>query len=166
MTLPTGKKKRGRSSPAEDHGADDCGSSSQPTKRQRLTSNRNPKNLQPSPGSASASPTLSGSPTQQDSEETPIGPPATSEDPPPAKRQNLPRSNQQSLSRSSSKGGTPSEQGDNEEIGSHGEPPTSREPNSTEEQIRVKNHLEIDFCNMLQLRYILCIVCISKPSSS
>ncbi|KAG2308251.1 hypothetical protein Bca52824_027999 [Brassica carinata] len=136
MTLPTGKKKRGRSSPAEDHGADDCGSSSQPTKRQRLTSNRNPKNLQPSPGSASASPTLSGSPTQQDSEETPIGPPATSEDPPPAKRQNLPRSNQQSLSRSSSKGGTPSEQGDNEEIGSHGEPPTSREPNSTEEQIR------------------------------
>ncbi|KAG2328325.1 hypothetical protein Bca52824_011053 [Brassica carinata] len=118
MTLPLGKKKRGRSSPAKDHGADDGNSSSQPTNRQRLTSNRNPKNLQPSPVSASASPTPSGSPTQQDSEETPIGPPATSEDPPPAKSQNLPRSNQQSLSRSSSKGVTPSsEQGDNEEDG-------------------------------------------------
>ncbi|XP_048624872.1 uncharacterized protein At3g43530-like [Brassica napus] len=136
MTLSTGKKKRGRSSSAEEHEADDGGSSSQPTKRPRLTSNRNPKNLQPNPAAASASP------TQPDNEETPIVPPATSEDPPPTKRQNP--SHQQdppdaSISRSSTKGGTPySEQGDNEEMGSHGEPTRSREPNATEEQIMVK----------------------------
>ncbi|CAF2054556.1 unnamed protein product [Brassica oleracea var. botrytis] len=133
MTLSTGKKKQGRSSSAEEHEADDGGSSSQPTKRPRLTSTRNPKNLQPNPAAASASP------TQPDNEETPLGPPATSEDPPPMKRQNP--SHQQdppdaSISRSSTKGGTPySEQEDNEEMGSHGEPPRSREPNATEEQI-------------------------------
>ncbi|CAG7894647.1 unnamed protein product [Brassica rapa] len=133
MTLPTGKKKRGRSSSAEEHEADDGGSSSQPTKRPRLTSNRNPKNLQSNPAAASASP------TQPDNEETPLGPPATSEDPPPTKRQNPPHQQDPldaSISRSSTKGGTPySEQGDNEEMGSHGEPPRLREPNATEEQI-------------------------------
>nr|VDC66224.1 unnamed protein product [Brassica rapa] len=133
MTLPTGKKKRGRSSSAEEHEADDSGSSSQPTKRPRLTSNRNPKNLQSNPAAASASP------TQPDNEETPLGPPATSEDPPPTKRQNPPHQQDPpdaSISQSSTKGGTPySEQGDNEEMGSHGEPPRLREPNATEEQI-------------------------------
>jgi len=162
MTLPTGKKKRGRSSSAEEHEADDGGSSSQPTKRPRLTSNRNPKNLQPNPAAASASA------TQPDNEETPLGPPATSEDPPPTKRQNP--SHQQdppdaSISRSSTKGGTPySEQGDNEEMGSHGEPPRSREPNATEEKM-VRNHFEISFCNMLERRYIV-YRCTSKPSST
>ncbi|CAG7885588.1 unnamed protein product, partial [Brassica rapa] len=133
MTLPTGKKKQGRSSSAEEHEADDGGSSSQPTKRPRLTSNRNPKNLQPNPAAASASA------TQPDNEETPLGPPATSEDPPPTKRQNPPHQQDPPdayISRSSTKGGTPySEQGDNEEVGSHGEPPRSPEPNATEEQI-------------------------------
>ncbi|KAH0864662.1 hypothetical protein HID58_081873 [Brassica napus] len=141
MTLPTGKKKRGRSSPEEEHKADDGGSSSQPTKRPRLTSNRNPKNLQPNPAAASASPTLAASPTQPDNEETPLGPPATSEDPPPTKRPNPPHQQDPpdaSLSRFSTKGGTPSsEQGANEKMGSHGEPPTSREPNATEEQIMI-----------------------------
>jgi len=169
MTLPTGKKKRGRSSPEEEHEADDGGSSSQPTKRPRLTSNRNPKNLQPNPAAASASPTLAASPTQPDNEETPLGPPATSEDPPPTKRPNPPHQQDPpdaSLSRFSTKGGTPSsEQGANEEMGSHGEPPTSREPNATEEQIMVRNHFEISFCNMLQLRYIV-YRCTSKPSST
>ncbi|KAG2257664.1 hypothetical protein Bca52824_076958 [Brassica carinata] len=107
----------------------------------------NPKNLQPNPAAASASPTLAASPSQPDNEETPLGPPATSEDPPPTKRQNPPHqqnSRDASLSRFSTKGGTPSsEQGDNEEMGSHGEPPTSREPNATEEQIMVRNHFEI-----------------------
>ena len=166
MTLPTEKKKRARSSPAEEHEADDGGSLSQPTKRPRLTSNR--KNLQPNSAAASASPTLAASPTQPDNEETPLGPPARSEDPSPTKRQN-PLHQQDppdaSLSRSSTKGRTPSlEQGYNEEMGSHGEPPTSRELNATEEQIMVRNHFEISFCNMLQLRYIV-YRCTSKPSS-
>ncbi|KAJ4881501.1 hypothetical protein Rs2_38556 [Raphanus sativus] len=137
--MPTGKKKRSKSSPAEEHEADDGGSSSQPTKRPHLTSNCNPKKLQPNPVAASASPTLAASPTQPDNEEAPLGPPVTSEDPPPTKTQNPTHQEDPpdaSLSGPSTKGGTPSsEQGDNEEMGSHGEPPTSREPNATEEQI-------------------------------
>ncbi|KAG2275798.1 hypothetical protein Bca52824_058353 [Brassica carinata] len=133
MTLSTGKKKRGRSSSAEEHEAG--GGSRRLNLAARLTSNRNLKNLQPNPAAASASP------TQPDNEETPIVPPATSEDPPPTKRQNP--SHQQdppdaSISRSSTKAGHLSEQGDNEEMGSHGEPTRSREPNATEEQIMVK----------------------------
>ncbi|CAF2110738.1 unnamed protein product [Brassica oleracea] len=141
------RQRRRRSSPEEEHKADDGGSSSQPTKRPRLTSNRNPKNLQPNPAAASASPTLAASPTQPDNEETPLGPPATSEDPPPTKRPNPPHQQDPpdaSLSRFSTKGGTPSsEQGANEKMGSHGEPPTSREPNATEEQImKISNILK------------------------